>query len=144
MKFKERPIDRFFRPTILCVDDEPEIIDAIARNLRPYAVNVNKALHGMQGIWRAHTEKTDLIISDLKMPFANGVELIEVLRHIPVIAITGVKDQNAHQRLLDAGAATVLPKPVNFARLLDEIKRFIPLQKRLSATRREKARSGNA
>lgn len=123
------------RPTILCIDDQPKIVDSIARHLSLYNVNVKKALHGMQGIWIANTEPVDLVVTDLKMPFADGIEVIEVIGHVPVIAVTGVNEPQVKKQLLDAGAAAVLFKPVDTPRLLEEIGKFISLTECVSGNK---------
>ena len=118
------------QPTILCVDDEPEVVDALARQLYPFNVCVKKALNGMQGIWMACTEDVDLVVTDLMMPFANGIELVDVLGDIPVIALTGVRDPATRRQLLDAGAVAVLFKPFNSDQLIAEIEKLLPLERR--------------
>ena len=115
-------------PTILCVDDQPEVIDSITRLLHKYRVKVKSAYHGMQGIWYGFTDHPDLIITDFKMPFANGAELVQIMNHVPVIAITGVRDTEVETALRAAGARAVLNKPFDFDALLAEIGRWIPLE----------------
>lgn len=118
-------------PRILCVDDDPFVVDAIGRQLHWYKVRVTKALHGMQGIWFSQLTKPDLIITDLKMPLCSGKELLEVVNKIaPVIFITGVRDENTRNELLAAGAAEVLFKPVDSRDLVEIIQRFVRLEKR--------------
>lgn len=115
-------------PTILCVDDEPKVVDSLARVLSSFDVNIKKALHGMQGIWMAQVEKPDLIITDLQMPLADGQDLVEVARDVPIIVITGAKEPGTKRRLLDAGADAVLFKPVDTHRLLATIQKFVSLK----------------
>ena len=66
-------------PTILCVDDDPGISTAIQLHLRPYAVQVERAYCGMQGIWESVHQQPDLIIVDLAMPHGDGAYLLECL-----------------------------------------------------------------
>ncbi len=53
-------------PLMLCVDDDPEISQAIALRLRNYQVNVLRAFYGAQGMWLAVTEKPDFVITDVR------------------------------------------------------------------------------
>ena len=115
-------------PTILCVDDQPEFVDALSRQLHKYQVKICPAYHGLQGIWLGLTEKPDLIITDFKMPFADGSELTQVMQHVPVIAITGMLDREVKDALLAAGARSVFTKPYDVRDLVREIARWIPMK----------------
>lgn len=117
-------------PLILCVDDEPAIVDALERQLHWFKVRVTKALHGMQGVWLAQVAKPDLIITDLKMPLYDGKDLLDVV-NVPVIFLTGIRDPDTRQKLLDAGAADVLHKPVNCKQLIEKAGEYIPLERRV-------------
>lgn len=128
IKMQKRETNDSNWPTILCIDDEPSVVDSIARQLHKYAVHVKKALNGMQGIWMASTENADLVITDLQMPFANGIEVTEVMQQVPVIAVTGVQDPEVEAKLIKAGAVAVLFKPIDSNHLVTEIKKLIPLQ----------------
>ncbi len=64
-------------PKVLCVDDDPNVATSITRGLRPFKVDVLSAYHGMQGIWLATTEKPNVIITDLAMPWTRGEDLID-------------------------------------------------------------------
>ena len=122
--------------TILCVDDEPKVVDAIARHLRRFDVRVLQALHGLQGISLALKEKPDLIITDICMPLANGEDLIDCistnqsLAGIPIIALTGVQDSGITKRLTELGASSVVFKPYDVELLIEEIGKWIPMKQR--------------
>jgi CheY-like chemotaxis protein len=62
-------------PTVLCVDDDPNISEAIGRRLQRFGIRVLRAYHGMQGCWLAATEKPDVIVLDVAMPKGSGVEI---------------------------------------------------------------------
>ena len=117
-------------PMILCVDDEPAIVDALERQLHWYKVRVTKALHGMQGVWLSQVAKPDLVITDLKMPLYDGKDLLEVVDRVPVIFLTGIRDAGTREALLDAGAAAVLYKPMNCKQLIEKVGEFIHLERR--------------
>ncbi len=117
-------------PMILCVDDDPRVVDALGRQLHWYKVRVTKALHGMQGIWLSQVVKPDLVITDFKMPMCDGHELLRVVNYVPVVVVTGYQDDDLRESLLAAGAADVLYKPVDSRCLMDVIKRYVELKKR--------------
>lgn len=126
-------------PTVLCIDDDPQITDAIARRLRRYNIQVVRAFHGMQGYWMAVTEKPDVIITDLRMPQGDGETVLECIKRnaqtaaIPVVVLTGVQEAGQQRRLEHAGAAGYLNKPVRFEDLLEELSRHIPIQQPAAA-----------
>lgn len=117
-------------PMILCVDDEPAIVDSLERQLHWYKVRVTKALHGMQGVWLSQVAKPDLIITDLKMPLYDGRELLDVVNHVPIIFLTGIRDVETRTNLMDAGAAAVLHKPMDCRQLIEKVGEYIHLERR--------------
>lgn len=120
-------------PTILCVDDDPDITHAIQTILSNYEVNVICDCCGRLGTWDVYKKKPDLIITDLRMPDGDGQLLLEEVKqntqtsHIPVIVLTGQRDTQLPGQLKHLGAASFLKKPVHYTKLLSEIKRFISL-----------------
>lgn len=123
-------------PKVLCVDDDPNVTTSIARGLRPFLVDVICAYHGMQGIWLATTEKPNLIITDLAMPWTRGEELIDTLsnhpatRHVPLIVLTGRSSTHYGMRSDELPVVRVFQKPTPFEDLLEEIKKHLVLQAR--------------
>jgi DNA-binding response OmpR family regulator len=119
------------RPTVLCVDDDPNISEAIARRLHRSGIQVLRAYHGMQGCWLAATEKPDVIVLDVVMPQGSGIEILECLKRneqtssIPVIVLTGKTDPDLCGRMERLGAVRYLSKPIPFEELLDEITRHV-------------------
>src|SRR5882724_7657990 len=75
-----RPHFEVNRPSILCVDDDPDITWTIEMRLKSYDVTVKRAFHGMQGIWEAVRARPDLIIMDLAMPNGDGAYILRCLR----------------------------------------------------------------
>ena len=58
------------RPTVLTIDDDPNVLQAIQRGFRRYNINLLQAYHGAHGIWLATTQEPDLIITDVRMPLS--------------------------------------------------------------------------
>ena len=121
-------------PTVLCIDDDPEISRVIQLRLSNFEVQVERAFFGMQGQWLAVTEKPDVIITDLRMPQGEGEDVLECLKrntdtaHIPVIVLTGQPGEHLPGRLRSLGAAGFLRKPLHFDDLLAELSRHIKLR----------------
>jgi DNA-binding response OmpR family regulator len=122
-------------PTILCIDDDPQIPEAIQLRLRSYEVNVLCAYHGMHGFWLAMTERPDLVITDMRMPQGQGDYVVECLRNnsdtstIPVIVLTGQRKSEVQQRLHGLNVEAVFTKPVRFDELQAAIEQHVPLRK---------------
>lgn len=133
------PQDATATPTVLCVDDDPEITQSIEMHLRPYAVNVVRAFHGMQGFAEAVKIEPDLIIMDVAMPHDDGGSVLGCIRRsaktadTPVIILTGMRDRAIAREMLALGANKLMRKPANSDDLLHEIGRFIQLRERSGA-----------
>jgi DNA-binding response OmpR family regulator len=123
-------------PMILCIDDDPEITEAIRIRLRPYELEVLCADHGMQGFWLAMTERPDLIVTDMRMPQGAGDYIVRCLRNnsdtrsIPVIVLTGKRGQELDRQLKGLEVGIVLTKPVSFEDLQAAMAKYVPLRDR--------------
>ena len=121
-------------PRILCVDDDPDLQTSIELRMRKYDVDIERAFHGMQGVVEASKILPDLILMDLAMPYGSGEYLLEVIRRnaatseIPIIVLTGMRDQKVKNQVLSMGADAYLNKPVQFDELVHQISRFIDLR----------------
>ena len=79
---------------ILCIEDEPEMIDLIRLILSRKGFEVLGATGGEDGIYKVRREKLDLVLLDLMMPFVDGWEVYqqmkadEATKDIPVIVVT--------------------------------------------------------
>lgn len=81
---------------ILCIEDDPEMIDYITLILGKAGYDVIGAIGGVQGLEFMRTEQPDLVLLDLMMPEMDGAEVLlrkskdETIRGIPVIALTAL------------------------------------------------------
>lgn len=122
-------------PRVLFVDDDPNVVAAMERNLRPYKVRLSRAYHGMQGIMSAVTEKPNVIVTDISMPLATGDELIECIAtnpatlKTPIVVLTGRNAVTLTSRLKQLNVAAVLHKPLHFEHLLCELQRLVHIAK---------------
>lgn len=124
------------RPTIVCIDDDPDIPRAISLILSKFDVEVIPAFTGQQGIWQALCKNPELVITDCKMPQGQGELVLEYLKSlrktwtVPVIVLTGLRDPQLKGHMRRLGAAGYLLKPVATARLLAEIRKHMELRER--------------
>jgi two-component system, OmpR family, response regulator len=110
---------------ILVVDDDPEIRDLLRTYLERNDYLVTTAADG-SGMWSALDDsRIDLIVLDLMLPGADGMELCRTLRvssKIPVIMLTARGDEMDRVLGLEMGADDYLSKPFSARELLARIK----------------------
>ena len=122
---------------ILAIDDDPDVSQTIKHRFGQYNVEVLQAFHGMHGFALAVKTNPDVIITDLRMPQGEGDYVIECLRknsqtrHIPIIVLTGRRNDYLRRRLRNLGVDDYLTKPVEFDHLREAVGRFIELQERV-------------
>jgi two-component system response regulator VicR len=121
---------------ILCVEDEPEMIDLIRLILGRRGFEVKGANGGIEGLKMIRQEKPDLILLDLMMPDMDGWEVYqqikadEATRNIPVIVVTA-KAQSI-DRVLGLHVAKVddyIAKPFQPQELLASVERVLQKKK---------------
>lgn len=82
--------------TVLCVDDEPNILSSLRRLFRAPGYRVLIAEGGTQALDILSQEPVDLIISDMRMPMMDGAQLLEQVKdrwpHIVRLLLTGYAD----------------------------------------------------
>jgi CheY-like chemotaxis protein len=115
---------------ILVVDDSDDTREMMAKLLELEAFAVVTAADGRIGLNVAAHEHPDLIITDINMPNLNGIEMIKELRNdagftgVPIMAITAYGNGVAKEAL-EAGADCATTKPVQFNKLIVEIRRLL-------------------
>lgn len=67
-------------PTVLCVDDEPNILSALQRVLRAEGVRLQLAGGGEQALALMEQAPAELVVSDMRMPGVDGLQLLEQLQ----------------------------------------------------------------
>jgi two-component system, OmpR family, KDP operon response regulator KdpE len=106
---------------VLVVDDEPQILRALAINLRARRYEVFTAANGTQALATAATHPPDLVILDLGLPDMDGVDVIRGLRgwtSVPIVILSGRTDSADKVDALDAGADDYLTKPFGVDELM--------------------------
>jgi phosphate regulon transcriptional regulator PhoB len=113
---------------ILVVDDEPDIVELVAYNLKKEGFTVSSAADGQEALAKIRREKFDFIILDLMLPGMPGMEICRVLRndprtkHVPVIMLTAKGEEVDKILGLEAGADDYLTKPFSPRELLARIR----------------------
>ena len=110
--------------TILVVEDEKEIADAIEIYLKMQNYDVIKAEDGMKALRIFEKEKIDLILMDLMMPVLDGVQATLKIREksvVPIIMLTAKSEDTDKIWGLNIGADDYITKPFNPMELLARI-----------------------
>jgi len=125
--------------TILLVDDEPAIREALRKTLRAENYEVVLAENGQEAIERHGAEHIDLLLLDLNIPVKNGWATLEWLAAVnpllPVIIITGCSNQRALAET--AGADALMEKPLDVPVLLQTVRELMdePMETRAKRVR---------
>ena len=115
---------------ILTVDDDPDILDVLQLTLSDQ-YEVVQAHNGKEGLQMVQVRNPNLIICDYMMPVMNGREFCKalkkdiLLRHIPVIMLTGKGEAKDVVGGIEAGADDYLIKPFDPETLLARIKMIL-------------------
>jgi two-component system, OmpR family, KDP operon response regulator KdpE len=118
---------------ILVVDDEPQILRALATNLKARGYQVDLAPNGEAALALAARTHPDLVVLDLGLPGIDGTEVIRGLRgwtSVPIIVLSVREREGDKVAALDAGADDYVTKPFGMdellARLRAALRRALP------------------
>ena len=111
-------------PSILIIDDEPDILKLLGDILTQEGYRVKTASGGKEALKLFRPESFDLVITDVRMPGIGGIELMRQIKKldetVEVIILTGFADMESAIQALNAGGAfDYLSKP------LDDIDRLV-------------------
>lgn len=114
---------------VLIIDDEDNIRSGLMLSLKSEGFDVQGAASGVEALDKINLFLPDLIVSDIKMPGLNGLELLEQVKikhpNIPVIMLTGHAGLDDAVTAMKLGAYDFLTKPVHLDKLILLIQRAI-------------------
>lgn len=117
--------DAEFKGNILVVDDEPQITRVLKTTLSSQGYGVRSAADGEQALREMKGWAPDLIITDLRMPKMDGLELCRRVRansRIPIIVLSVKGEESIKVQALDAGADDYITKPFSVNELLARVR----------------------
>lgn len=130
-------------PLILCLEDEPSLLDDIAVELREAGYAVMAAANASEAMDFLDRQRPDLVLCDILMPGRNGLEFMGQLRQfrpdlddVPFIFLTALSSRENVIEGRIAGADDYLTKPIDYHLLRATI------ESRLASTRRLRAMPG--
>ena len=112
---------------LLLIDDDDVVLQSLSRLLELQGYAVEGARNGLEALEKSQGHDFDLVISDIRMPGMDGIEVIQRLRDIhhdrgrkliPEILITGYTDENTYLRALKLKVTDYLYKPFDMAQFL--------------------------
>ncbi|GGC19435.1 DNA-binding response regulator [Parapedobacter defluvii] len=112
---------------ILVVDDEPDIVELIAYNLKREGYQVHTASNGQEAVTTAKKIMPDLIILDVMMPKMDGIEACRIMRAMPefkstfMVFLTARSEEYSEIAGFNVGADDYIAKPIKPRALLSRI-----------------------
>lgn len=116
---------------IMIVDDCPTTRRLLGLYLRGKGYELVFAENGLDALEKLAREDISLILSDLNMPYMDGIELLKSIRsnpnlsHIPFLMVTTEADESEKKMAIDSGANGYLVKPVTVDILLQSIRKIL-------------------
>lgn len=117
---------------ILVIENDVTFLDLLRVHLASTGHEVETAEDAALGLRAIIENAPDLIILDMFVPYLDGIEVLEALRTdpatapIPVVVLTGTRDEEIYARALKLGVADYLTKPVQREKLLQAIDAILP------------------
>lgn len=111
---------------ILIVDDDPHFLRVLNRILTGENFQVCSANGVAEALDFLRAAQFDLVISDLRMPESDGLNLLEKIRgsglDLPVIILTAYGEVDTYLEAMNAGAVEYLNKPINTEELVKTVR----------------------
>jgi two-component system, OmpR family, KDP operon response regulator KdpE len=126
-------------PSILAIDDEPQVLEALSTILEGRGYRLRTAPNGAMGLEAIAQERPDVVLLDLAMPGLNGTEVCRRLRafsRVPILVLSALSDEPQKVKALDAGADDFIAKPFGVEELLARIRAAL---RRAQAQRNDEA-----
>jgi DNA-binding response OmpR family regulator len=120
------------QPTVLLVEDDDVLLDAMTRMLVRAGYLVLTAASGHDAIGMLHTplQPINVVVLDVNLPDVSGVDLCARIRELhpamPVVVCTGINDPAELAELLEMGVRHCFQKPVQMADLLASVEAALP------------------
>jgi len=102
-------------PKVLVVDDEPVVVNSIRKTLARKSYRIEEAFSGREAMERVMAESYDLVLLDMRLPDANGLDLVEEMKKrkpgLRVVVVTGYASIDTAVEAIKRGANDYMAKP---------------------------------
>jgi response regulator RpfG family c-di-GMP phosphodiesterase len=103
--------------SVLYVEDDDEARNLLARFLRRHVGSLHLAVNGQEGVERFMALQPDVVISDIKMPVMDGLEMAQAIKacaaEVPIIIVTAYSERDYFMRAIELGVDRYVTKPVD-------------------------------
>ncbi|ADB36795.1 response regulator transcription factor [Spirosoma linguale] len=117
------------KPHLLVVEDETKVALFIKKGLETQSLTVTVAADGREGKRLISSERFDLVILDVNLPFVSGLELAEYIRtknaQMPILMLTALDSTTDKLMGFEAGADDYLAKPFDFLELVARVRALL-------------------
>ena len=120
MSAREKERENMSLYSVLLVDDEEEVFQVIMKKLDWEGMGfriAGYARNGVEALEMAEELSVDVVMTDIKMPYMDGLEATRLIRgyskDIPIIALTAFAFESDRERAIEAGCNDYLTKPVS-------------------------------
>ncbi len=116
---------------ILVVDDDKTTRKLLSLYLKAKGYEVVTAENGLDAMEKLGTENINLVVTDMNMPYMDGIELTKNLRaddswkDLPIVMVTTEADDDERKKAYDTGVDDYLVKPANAEQISDSIKKIL-------------------
>lgn len=111
--------------SVLYVEDDEEVRTALAKFLRRRFCRVDVAENGALGLEVFHDDNYDVVVTDVKMPVMDGLEMARRIKaqeeNVPVIVVTAYNETDYFLRAIDIGVDRYVKKPVDPELLVEAV-----------------------
>ena len=118
-------------PSVLVVDDEPNIVLSLEFLLKQEGYDVRVARNGEDAIQAVRERRPDLILLDVMLPVRDGYDVCETIRAnpawkaIPILMLTAKSREVEREKALALGANDYVTKPFSTRELVERVKRML-------------------
>jgi len=114
---------------LLIVEDDKGVLDSLCDFFTSEGINVFSSSSGRKALQIALTEKIDIILTDVRMPVMDGIELLKVVKaysdNVPLIWLMSAHTDLSEKSVLALGAEGILQKPFPLDLALEKIRQSI-------------------
>jgi two-component system chemotaxis response regulator CheY len=116
---------------ILVVDDDKTTRKLLSLYLKAKGYEVVTAENGLDAMEKLGTENINLVVTDMNMPYMDGIELTKHLRaddswkDLPILMVTTEADDDERKKAYETGVDDYLVKPANAEQISDSIKKIL-------------------
>ena len=120
-------------PTLLVVDDDPEVLYSMERSLNSDSLRVVAASTAQEGIALVRDRRPDAVVLDVRLPDMSGLDAVDAIRqidpHLPIVVITAFAATDTAIEAMKRGAFEYLLKPVDLQQLRDTVAQAVNLSR---------------